>query len=136
MGTRLIKWLGDPPALDADNLWMIPDWRYENRRQIAMNGISTLIIEQSAIPGLSRSYTWDKDLPHYLLEVEAADALLILAEFPNRFRDVTDNAFPEHVRHLPILVKTDPKTGKKEVVTPNIARGEYRERVEVGKVDY
>lgn len=136
MGTRLIKWLGDPPAVDADDLWSVPDWKYENRRQIALPGVTEVIANAAGIRGLSRSYKWDKDLPNYLLEVEEADALLILAAVPNQFRDVTNNPYPEYVRHRPILIRTNKITGKKEIVPEDTAHGAFRERVEVSRIDF
>jgi len=136
MGTRLLKWLGDPPALDADNLWTVPDWSYENRRQIALPGISSCIVTPTNIKGLSRSYLWDKDLPNYLLEVDEGDALLILAAVPHQFRDVTNNPYPEFVKHEPIYIRRNKVTGKKEIVKPDTKHGEFRERVEVSRVDF
>jgi hypothetical protein len=53
-GTRLLKWLGDPPAVGED-LWRVPNWRYENRRTIALHHFASFKIEQSFIPGLSKA---------------------------------------------------------------------------------
>lgn len=88
--------------------WRVPNWRYENRRVIALPWIAWRLIEPQHLPGLSRSYKWDQRLPDYLLEVDAADARLILAAGPNEFRDVTDEAFPELVRHEPIVMLRAP----------------------------
>jgi hypothetical protein len=110
-GTRLLKWLGDPPAVGED-LWRVPNWRYENRRTIALHHFASFKIDQSFIPGLSKSYEWHKDLPHYLLEVEAYDASLILAAYPNMFRDVTSAADPEVEQHEELVMLRDRNTGK------------------------
>ena len=119
--TRLIKWLGDPPMVGKDG-WSVPNWRYENRRVIALPWIAWRRIDQSDLPGLSRSYQWDKRLPDYLLEVDEADALLILAACPNEFRDVTHEAYPEFVKHEPIVMLRAPdgtikvKQGDREIL--------------------
>jgi len=113
--TRKVKWLGDPPAVYEHDWWSIPDWKYENKRVIAMPGRSDILVNQSAIPGLSRSYKWERDLPHFILEMDAADALLLCAAMPKQFRDVTDNPYPEHVQHRPIVVRRLPN-GKHEIV--------------------
>lgn len=114
MNTRLVKWLGMPPVVAEDG-WSVPDWKYENRRFMPVPGFTQRIVNQSDIPGLSRSYFWEKDLPYFLLEVLEPDALLICSQFPNEFRDVTGNPFPEHVQHHPYVLMRGPD-GKPRLV--------------------
>lgn len=132
-GTRLIKWLGDPPVVGEDG-WSVPNWRYENLHVIAQPGHASRGISKADLPGLSKSYWWDKKLPHYLLEVEANDAQLILTACPNEFRDVTDNPFPEHVRHTPIIMIRQPDGKPKLLRDPaDIMAWQARRRLLRGK---
>lgn len=110
-GTRLIKWLGDAPMVGED-LWRVPNWRYENRRIIALPHYASFVVHKEHIPGLSKSYEWDRRLPYYLLEVEANDAELILAAYPEMFRDVTSTSDPEMEHHEEIVMLRDRTTGK------------------------
>lgn len=100
---RRLKWVGDPPVLRKDG-WSVANWAYERKRTIALAGFAERIINQSDIPGLSRSYKWDKDLPGYVLDVEFGDARVILERCPHEFKDVTDVPDPSTVTNTPIIL--------------------------------
>jgi hypothetical protein len=120
IGVRLIKWIGDPPIVGEDG-WRIPNWRYENRRVIALQGYTSRIIEKSDIPGLSRTYRWDKHLTDFILEMPKADADILLRAQETwelkEFVDVTDHPSPETVQHTPIIMIRDPHTQKPRVLS-------------------
>lgn len=100
-GYRLIKWVGDPPALKP-NGWTPANWRYENARTIALRRFSSRLItpyDLVTLPdgskakkanGISREYFWPKDHPTFVIEMLEADARILLARQPNEFKDVTD----------------------------------------------
>lgn len=128
MGYRLLKWLGDPPRLREDG-FTVANWRYENHRVIAIQGLTSRLIEpfdvigrdQYGRPvkkpnGLKRRYEWHKHLPNFVLEVDEDDARIILMRQPYEFRDVTDIVDPSKVRHDPIIVPSNVPT-KREVRT-------------------
>jgi hypothetical protein len=100
---RLIKWLGDPPVL-RKNGWSVANWRYENRRVIALPGFVERVIDKSLDPRLTRSYHWDKDLPNYVLPMELGDARVLLERCPHEFRDVTEVLDPSTVQHTPVIL--------------------------------
>jgi hypothetical protein len=115
-GYRLIKWLGDPPALREDG-WRVANWRYENRRLIAMPKLTRRYLHAASctrdptanppvipIPGLSQTYAFDaKQFPNFIVPVKEADAKIILA-MGQEFVDVTGMPNPENVRNAPVIV--------------------------------
>lgn len=119
MVMRLIKWVGDPPVLKADG-WSVANWRYENARTIAVPGKAERIITPYDVlktsdgreihkpNGLSREYYWHRNTPNFVLEVDEADARIILSRQPHEFRDVTDVADPSTVTNTPIILQDRP----------------------------
>lgn len=142
--TRLLKWVGDPPVLKADG-WTVANWRYENARTIAVPGKTERIITKfdevrdesglghaKRVPnGLTRDYYWHRNLPDFVLEVEEADARIILARQPHEFRDVTDVVDPSKVRNTPIILQDQPAHPAHEqqpqrlVVPKTVGRGDF-----------
>ncbi|MDQ3168362.1 MAG: hypothetical protein M3P94_06915 [Chloroflexota bacterium] len=100
---RYLKWVGDPILAKQDG-WGVPNWKYENRRVIALQGFTSRGINKSDDPRLSRSYFWDKDLPGFVLEVEAGDAAVILEIAGEEFRDVTREIDPTVVQNRVVVL--------------------------------
>lgn len=116
---RLLKWVGEPPVLQADG-FRIHNWRYENRRRIALempsgtSGRMTRIIEAGTYRdrdgvscAVSREYVWDQDKhKHFVVPVSLSDAMSIMRLCPNEFMDVTDKDEGEWamVRQQPIVI--------------------------------
>jgi len=95
--------VGDPPVLRKDG-WTVANWKYENKRFIALHGYATRQIDKSCDHRLTRSYEWDKDLPDYILPVEFGDAQVIMEICPHEFKDVTDHPNPASVTNTPIIL--------------------------------
>lgn len=121
MGYRLLKWIGDPPVVKADG-WSVANWRHENARPIAMPRLARREItpydefktrdgrKVFKPNGLSREYVWDVNLVNFVLEVDEADARIIMMRQPYEFADVTNVADPSTVHHSPIVL---PPAGQK-----------------------
>jgi hypothetical protein len=110
---RKIKWIGDPPAVKGDG-WRVHDWTYENSRVIALHGFAERIVEQGslALDGrrLSRTYVWGRDNTTGIIDVDPADAEILLANSPTmEWVDVTDEPRPDLVCHKPIVVGPPPQ---------------------------
>lgn len=120
---RYLKWVGEPPVVQADG-FRIHNWKYENRRRIALemphgtSGRMYRIIEAGtyrdrdgvSIP-VKREYIWDQDKhEHFVVPVELDDAMAIMRLCPNEFIDVTDKDKGEWamVRNQPIVVGKSP----------------------------
>lgn len=120
---RYLKWVGEPPVVQADG-FRIHNWRYENRRKIALEmppGTSGRMIRaieagtytdrdgQRVVVG--REYVWDQDKHrHFVVPVALSDAMAIMRLCPNEFIDVTDKDEGEWatVRNQPIVVGKSP----------------------------
>src|SRR5262245_60825045 len=115
--TRLIKWMGDPPALIAGThpVPRVANWHYENRRTIAAPGRSERVVLRFAterdvvgrpieVPnGLSRDYHWDLSNKHLVLEMPVSDWEVLHRLFPFEFLDVTDVADPDEIVNAPLV---------------------------------
>lgn len=99
---RKIKWIGDPPVLRKDG-WSVGNWRYENKRLIAMKGTSRTISPKD-VPGLSKTYKWEASDLSKIVEMPFGDARLLLATGSHEFVDVTDAINPSSVKHKPIIL--------------------------------
>lgn len=80
------------------------NWKYENKRTIAIWGKTERIINKSDDPRLTRSYKWDAHLLNFVLNVEIGDARVILERCPHEFKDVTDVADHSTVTNDPIIL--------------------------------
>lgn len=130
--SRLIKWVGDPRAVKED-LFGVPNWRYENSRVIAMDRGHERILrkgdaaemetyldrfgteQQRPIPGtgLSQDYYWG-DHWGMIQEMSLDDAMKLLRVQGSEFKDVTDVAHPEDVTNDLYVV---PAKGKPYLAT-------------------
>lgn len=116
--TRFLKWIGMPPVLRADG-WRVYNWKYENRRTIAMTMPSgaTGRTNRGLDAGeyndhegnkvrLSHSYEWTQDKNLFVTEVTFTDAIAIMTIAPFEFVDVTEmdrSEWPK-VRNQPIIM--------------------------------
>lgn len=115
MAYRLLKWVGDPQRLKADG-FSVANWKYEQHRAIALPGLSARMIKPYDVlgkdhfgrevrrpNGLKREYYWSKNLPGFVLEVDAADAEIILKRAPHEFVDVTGIDDPTYI-HSDLII--------------------------------
>lgn len=115
--TRLIKWMGDPPALIAGThpVPRVANWHYENRRSIALPGFAERIVlpyatvrdeigQATKVPnGLSRAYHWERTNRHRVIEMDADDWAILHAQYPYEFLDVTDVPDPDAIENKPLI---------------------------------
>lgn len=121
--TRFLKWVGMPPVLQSDG-WRVANWKYENRRPIAMTlppghkGGTTRIIEKGTHEdhegnrvSVSREYIFRQRNDGFVTEVAFTDAMAIMTVAPFEFVDVTDMPRSQwhKVRNTPIIM---PETEK------------------------
>jgi len=113
--SRLIKWVGDPRAVKED-MFGVPNWRYENSRVIAMERGHERILQKGdcaeqetyldrfgaekkrPVPGtgISQDYYFG-DHWGMIQEMLLDDAMKLLRVQGSEFKDVTDVAHPEDV---------------------------------------
>ena len=115
-GSRLIKWVGDPRAVKEEDLFGVPNWKYENNRVIALERGHVRVLEPGDAPemetyldskgrekkrpipgtGITGTYSFGD---HYgmIQELSLDDAMKLLRAQGNEFKDVTDVAHPEDV---------------------------------------
>lgn len=123
-GWRILKWVGDPPALREDGI-TVANWKWENGRSYpvltAPPGQVIRFLPKS-YKGLTKDYCWgthagsreylevveryvtvDPACVNFCIPVLERDAIIILTNAPHEFRDVTDVANPDLVRSTPII---------------------------------